>query len=67
MYIDLIHVLYVYSRVMGGGGVITKYSRGGGRYMYVYVVSLTSIKHIQCSDNRGACRYVVQGNIYARA
>ena len=35
--------------------------------MYVYVVSLTSIKHIQCSDNRGACRYVVQGNIYARA
>ena len=23
--------------------------------MYVYVVSYTSIKHMQCSDNRGAC------------
>ena len=34
IHIDLMHVLYVYSRVMvggggGGGGVITKYSRGG--------------------------------------
>ena len=39
MHIDLMHVLYVYNRVMGpGGGVITKYSRGI-RYMYVYVVS----------------------------
>ena len=38
MHIDLMHVLYVYSRVMRGGGVLTKYSRGG-RYMYVYVVS----------------------------
>ena len=34
--------------------------------MYVYVISLTSIKHIQCSDNRGACRYCygVRGYIY---
>ena len=38
MHIDLMHVLYVYNRVMGGGGVITKYSRGF-RYMYVYEVS----------------------------
>ena len=43
IHIDLIHVLYVYRRVIGGGwggggGVITKYSRGG-RYIYVYVVS----------------------------
>ena len=29
MRIDLMHVLYVYSRVMGRGGrVLTKYSRG---------------------------------------
>ena len=28
VHIDLMHVLYVYSRVMGGG-IITKYSRGG--------------------------------------
>ena len=35
MHIDLMHVLYVYNRVMG---VIIKYSRGV-RYMYVYVVS----------------------------
>ena len=34
--------------------------------MYVYV--LTSVKHMQCSDNRGACRYVygVQEYIYIR-
>ena len=39
MHVDLMHVLYVYSMVMGGGGGInTKYSRGV-RYMYVYVVS----------------------------
>ena len=39
IHIDLMHILYVYSRVMGGGGgVITKYSRGG-RYKYVYVLS----------------------------
>ena len=42
IHIDLMHVLYVYSRVMGGG-MITKYSGGGGggggRYMYVYMVS----------------------------
>ena len=40
IHIDLMHVLYVYSRVMGGGGggIIAKYSRGV-RYMYVYVVS----------------------------
>ena len=37
IHIDVMHVLYVYSRVMGGR-VITKYSRGV-RYMYVYVVS----------------------------
>ena len=44
IHIDLMHVLYVYSRVMGGA----------------------SLKHIQCSDNRGVCRYVygVQGYIY---
>ena len=36
MHIDLMHILYVYSRVMGG--VITKYSRGG-RYKHVYVLS----------------------------
>ena len=30
IHIDLMHVLYVYSRVMGegGGGIITKYGRG---------------------------------------
>ena len=40
MHIDLMHVLYVYSRVMrGGGGVLTKYSRGAGTCMHVYVVS----------------------------
>ena len=38
IHIDLMHVLYVYRRVMrgggGGGGVLTKYSkgRGGGSY-----------------------------------
>ena len=41
MHIDLMHVLYVYGRVMGvgggGGGIITKYSRGV-RSMYVCVV-----------------------------
>ena len=46
MHIDLIHVLYVYSRVMGGGGggggVITKYSRGVSD-MYVYVASYIDI------------------------
>ena len=38
MHIDLMHVLYVYSRVMGGGGggVITKYSRGAGTCMYMW-------------------------------
>ena len=36
MHVDLMHVLYVYSRVMRRG-VITKYSRWGGQ---VYVVSL---------------------------
>ena len=36
--IDLMHVLYVYSRVMGGsrGRVITKYSRGAGTCMYMW-------------------------------
>ena len=29
MHVDLMHVLYVYSRVMGPGGIVTKYSRGG--------------------------------------
>ena len=53
IHIDLMHVLYVYSRVIGGGGgggggggVITKYSRGV-RCMYVYGASWTSIKHMQ--------------------
>ena len=40
MHIDLMHVLYVYSRVMrgeGGGGVLTKYSRKGvGTCMYMW-------------------------------
>ena len=37
IHIDLMHVLYVYSRVMGeGGGVITKYSRGAGTCMYMW-------------------------------
>ena len=39
MHIDLMHVLYVYSRVIrgeGGGGVITKYSRGAGTSMYMW-------------------------------
>ena len=38
IHIDLMHVLYVYSRVMGGGGVITKYSRGQV-HVCIYVVS----------------------------
>ena len=47
IHINLVHVLYVYSRVMGGGGVTTKYSRGV-RYMYVCIcdISQTSIKHM---------------------
>ena len=50
--------------VWGGGGLIN-YSRG----MQVHVCicgNLDIYKHIQCSDNRGACRYVyeVQGSIY---
>ena len=39
MHIDLMHVLYVYSRVMRGegGGVLTKYSRRGvGTCMYMW-------------------------------
>ena len=37
IHIDLMHVLYIYSRVMGGGGgVITKYSRGAGTCMYMW-------------------------------
>ena len=37
MHIDLMHVLYVYSRVMiGGGGVLTKYSRGAGTCIMWY-------------------------------
>ena len=44
MYIDLIHVLYVYSRVMGGGGgVITKYSRGGGGQVHVCICGILDI------------------------
>ena len=36
IHIDLMHVLYVYSRVMvGGGGVNTKYNRGSGTCMYM--------------------------------
>ena len=41
IHIHLMHVLYVYSRVMGGeggGGVITKYSRGQV-HVCIYVVS----------------------------
>ena len=36
-HVDLMHVLYVYSRVMGGGGggAITKYSRGVDTCMYI--------------------------------
>ena len=33
IHIDLMYVLYVYSRVMG---VITKYSRGAGTCMYMW-------------------------------
>ena len=40
IHIDLMHVLYVYNRVMGGGGggegVITKYSRRAGTCMYMW-------------------------------
>ena len=40
MHIDLMHVLYVYSRVMrgeGGEGVLTKYSRrGADACMYMW-------------------------------
>ena len=36
IHIDLMHVLYVYSRVMGPGGIITKYSRGAGTCMYMW-------------------------------
>ena len=44
IHVDLMHVLYVYSRVMeeGGGGanggwvVITKHSRGTGTCMYMW-------------------------------
>ena len=36
MHIDLMHVLYVYSRVMRGEGVLTKYSRGSGTCMYMW-------------------------------
>ena len=39
MHIDLMHVLYVYSRVMRGEGGYLQSIVGGGRYMYVYVVS----------------------------
>ena len=35
--VDLMYVLYVHSRVMGGGGGLQ--SIVGGRYMYVYVVT----------------------------
>ena len=43
IHIDLIHVLYVYCRVMGGGGeggggarIITKYTRGAGTCMCMW-------------------------------
>ena len=41
IHIDLMDVLYVYSRVMGGGGgegggITTKYSRGAGTCMYMW-------------------------------
>ena len=38
MHIDLMHVFYVYSRVMrgGGGGVLTNYSRGAGTCIMWY-------------------------------
>ena len=59
------HVLYEYSRVMGGGGggVITKFSIGAGAgtcgFLDIYIQNTCSA----CSDNRGACRrvYRVQG------
>ena len=34
-HVDLMHVLYVYSRVMGGGGAITNYSRGVDTCMHM--------------------------------
>ena len=45
MYIDLMHVLYVYSRVMGGG-VITKYSRVPGIVGYQVHVCICGILEI---------------------
>ena len=36
IHIDLIHVLYVYCRVMGGGRIITKYTRGAGTCMCMW-------------------------------
>ena len=64
MHVDLMHVLYVYSRVMRGG-VITKYSGGAGTCIMWY--PKTSIKHMQCCDNRvhvDMYIYGVQGYIY---
>ena len=37
IHIDLMHVLYVYSRMMGGGGGITKHSKEG--QFHVCVIS----------------------------
>ena len=44
IHIDLMHVLYVYRRVMGGGGggeggLLKSIVGGSGTCMYVYVVS----------------------------
>ena len=41
----------------GGGGVITKYSRGQVHVCTCGILDIY-IKHMQCSDNRGVCRYV---------
>ena len=43
MHIDLMHVLYVYivyNRVMGVGGIITKYNRGAGTYCICGILDL---------------------------
>ena len=63
MYIDLMHVLYVYSRVMGGGGggEITKYSRGAGTCMYMWYP-----RHLQNTSMQILYINGEQGHIYVQ-
>ena len=69
-HVDLMHVLYVYSRVMGGEGIITKYSRGQV-HVCICGISLTSVKHvhacalmIEVHADMYVYIYVVHGYIY---